>query len=191
MSGNAPFEMIRGVPLDIWLGPVAEAIPDVDNTPAGNFVTIGKTDGDQTLDVQGPNTYWSDNTQQGDTAAVRPHEMVICTFTLIDLTLENQARIMDSVSDVTTDAGPPSVRQMPLQRGGVPANYVMLMRSLTASPYGAFPAMYVLPIGTFDSIEPLTFGQDQRAEFAVEFHVMADPTQAAGDEMGYLIAQDA
>lgn len=191
MSSIAPFDVVRGVPLTIYVAPVGEAVPDVDVTPAGNWVDIGKTDGDQTLDIQGDNVYWSDNTQQGDVAAVRPHEVVMCSFTLVDVTLENMARLMDSASDVVTAAGPPAIKTLPLQRGGVPANYAMLMRSLTASPYGAFAAMYVLPLGTFDSIEPMTYGQDQRVEFAVDFHVMADPAQSAGSELGFLVAQTA
>lgn len=189
MAAIDPFDVLIGLPLTIYVAPVGEAVPDVDNTPAGNWVDVGITDGDQTSEFQGDLTFWSDNTEQGDTVATRPYEAKIFTFTLVSMTLENMGRIMDSASDVVTDAGPPATKKLPLQRGAVPNPYAMLLKASSLSPYAASPAMYVIPKGVFDGIDAINYGQDQRAEFAVEFRALADKAQPAADRLGWLIAE--
>jgi len=67
----------------------------------------------------------------------------------------------------------------------------LIFRGEAASPYGAWPGMYVLPRGVFDGEPQPTFAKDGRPALECEFHVLEDTDQDAGDEMGWLVVQSA
>jgi hypothetical protein len=190
MSSNEPFSQLTG-PTDIYVGPVGETVPAVNATPAGNWILLGPTDGEQSIQHSGALTYFRDNDHQGPVKAVRPEEGVMFAFTVVGLTLENYARYLDQASDVTSDAGPPATKTLPLKRGFTPNEYALLFKGEADSPYGAFPAMYVVPRGVFDGEPTLTRGKDQRPGLECEFQVIEDDNQADANRMGWLVAQTA
>lgn len=189
MASMEPYGQLVG-PLTIYVGPVGETVPDVDDTPAGNWVELGATDGEQSLQHGGALTFFYDNDHQGPVKATRPQEDVVVAFTLVNLTLEHYARILDQASDVASDAGPPATKTLPIKRGSVPNEYAMLFRGEVLSPYGAYPGMYVVPRGVFDGEPQPTFAKDDRAALECEFKALEDDDQADdADKLGWLVVQ--
>lgn len=189
MTSTEPYAQLAGQRLTLYIGPVGESVPAVNATPAGNWVELGETDEEHSVEHGGALTYFYDNAHQGPVKATRPEEMVIYRFNLVNLDLENYARILDQVSDVASAAGPPATKTIPLKRGSVPNEYAMLCKGSVLSPYGAFPAMYVIPRGVMDGEPQPTFAKDGRAMLEVEFTAIEDDNQSAGDELGWLVAQ--
>lgn len=191
MAGNEPFDQLAGIPLDVYVAAVGTAIPAVDVDPTGaGFTLLGPTDGEQSLQHAGELTYFRDNDYLGARKAVRSEEDVIYTFTLVGLSIENYARVLDDVANVVSDAGPPQTKKVRLGRGAIPNEYALLAKGELLSPYGAFPAQYVIPRCVFDGEPEPTFAKDGRAALETEVHALIDDAQAAGDELGWLIAQE-
>jgi hypothetical protein len=134
-------------------------------------------------------TYSRDDDHQGPVKSVRPEEEVIVRFTLVGMSLEDYARVLDRSADLVDAGGPPATRKMPLKRGAVPNEYAMLFKGSALSPYGAFPGQYVSPRGVFDGEPQPTFAKDGRPGLDCEFHALEDDTVAAADSLGYLIVQ--
>jgi hypothetical protein len=190
MANTEPYEQLVG-PLTVYVGPVGETVPAVNATPAGNWVELGSTDGEQSIQHGGALTYFYDNDHQGPVKATRPQEDIVITFTLVGLTLEHYARILDQVSDVSSDAGPPATKTLPLKRGATPNEYALLFKGSALSPYGAYPGMYVIPRGVFDGEPQPAFSKEDRAALEVEFHVIEDDDQSDADRLGWLVVQTA
>ena len=190
MASTKPFERLTGV-CDIYVAPVGETVTAVNATPCGNWVKLGATDGAQSIQSMGKLTYFNDNDHQGPVKAVRPTEEQIVKFTLVGLTLEHYARIMDTVSDVVAAAGPPATKKVPLKRGSIPSEYALLFKGSAMSPYGAYPGQYVIPRGVFDNEPISTFARDGSPALECEFHALEDDTQVEADRLGWLIVQTA
>ncbi len=188
MASSQPFEQLTGT-LQVYVAPVGEAIPAVNATPAGNWYLLGPTDGEQSVQHSGPLTYFRDNDHQGPVKAVRPEEDVIIRFTQVGLALEDYARVLDDVANIVTAGGPPATKTMPLKRGQIPNEYAMLFKGLTASPYGAFPGMYVLPRCVFDAEPQPTFAKDGRPGLECEVYAIEDDNQTDINRLGWLVVQ--
>lgn len=190
MINNAPFEQLTGT-LSLYLGPASEAKPDVDDAPAGNWALVGPTDGDQEMEHSQSLEYFSDNDHSGKVKAARTEEDTILKATIVGLTLENYAKLMSAVSNVTTVVGPPAIKKLPLKRGFDVTQYALLWRGTGQSPYGNFPAQYYVPLCVVDGSPTVTRAKDGRPGLEVEFHVLEDDSQSAGEEMGWVEAQTA
>jgi len=193
MAYKEPFEQLTGT-LTVYIAPHTSplSVPDVDDTPTSPWVELGDTDGEQSIQHAGALTYFRDNANQGPRKAVRPEEDVIITFTLVGLTLENYARMLDDVDDVEeTSAGAATIgtKKLPLERGFSPTEYGILLKGEAISPYGVWPGMYVVTRGVFDGEPTPTFAKDGRPGLEVEFHAIVDENQDAGEELGWLIVQ--
>ncbi len=191
MASIAPFDQLDGLAVTIYLAPVGEAVPAVNAAPAGNWIEFGETDGEQSLQHKGALTYFRTNKYQGPRKAVRPVEDVVFTATIVSLTLENYARILDRVADVVAAGGPPAIKTMPLERGRFPNQYAMLIKGEIMSPYGAFPAMYVVPIVVLDGEPTATIARDGRVGLEIQATAIVDTTQTAGKQLGWMVAQTA
>lgn len=189
MANIEPFEILDGIPLTVYLGPVGEPVPDVDDLPAGNWIEFGETEGDQTIQHQGALTLLRTNKYNGPRKALRPEEGLIYTFTLVSLTLEHYARVLNNVANVVAAGGPPATKRIPLARGRFPTQYVLLAKAATLSPYAALPAQYVIPIVVFDGEPTATYSKSGMASLEIAATAITDDSQSAGDELGYLIAQ--
>lgn len=189
MANNAPFDQLVGQALVIYLGPVGEPVPAVNTTPAGNWVRLGKTDGGQKFHYIGDLEYISDDDHRASVLAYRPEDNFEIEATMVQLTLEHWARVTSALANVVSAGGPPATKTMPIVRGGYPTRYAMLLKSNIMSPYGAFPGMGVIPIGVFGGEPELMFSKDERAGLEFTFRALADDTQAANYELGWVVVQ--
>jgi len=195
MSSVTPFGRLTG-PLRLYVAPSTEAIPDLDAAPAGNWVELGETDGDQTVDWVGSLTGFSDNDATGMRKHVRDTEGLTVTATLVNLTLEHRARVfsMTSGAVTTTTSGALAVKELAHRRGYCPTRYSLLLRGGVLngeddSPYGAWPGQRYVPLGVFDGepSEVRSKGGSPGLEFI--FTAEWDDTAAAGREFGYMQVQ--
>ena len=185
-----PYEQIVGSGT-VYLAPAGEAKPDVDTTPAGNWIAMGATDGGLSIDDEGDLEFWMDDQHQGPRKATRPEEHKKFTSTFVDLTLETYARLLSAVGNVSTDAGPPAIKKLALKRGFDPTEYTFLFRAEMQSPYGSLPAQYFVPRAVIDGSPSPVYAKDERAAVEVTFEALEDTTQSAGDELGWWEAQTA
>ena len=196
MASQTPYYRLTGTWL-FWLAPAQEAKPNLDATPAGNWVALGETDGDQTLQYTGTLTAFTDNSHTGRVKHVRPEEGFSVQFSLAKLELESLAKINSmATSDITTTtSGALNVKQLPNKRGFVPTRYALLARggavsgSNVMSPYGSLPAQLWIPQGVFDGEPSMVFSKGGSPTPQVTFIAEEDDTQSAGNEFGYLEVQ--
>lgn len=196
MASQTPFARLTGT-WRIYLAPAQEAKPNLDASPAGNWVELGETDGDQVLKFAGGLEAMSDNKHTGPVKHVRPEEGLEFTFSLVSLTQENLAKINSmATSDITTTtSGALAVKRLPLKRGFVPTRYALLARggatpsTNAMSPYGAWPAQLWIPQGVFDGEPELAFSKGGSPAPEATFVAQMDDTQSAGNEFGFLEVQ--
>lgn len=193
MAANEPFDMLTG-PVVCYIAPATEAEPDVntaDPTSGTNWVLLGPTDGEQTVAFSGDIEIHRDNDHQGPVKTTRPEEQVQITLPVVGLTLENLGYILNSVSNVASDAGPPATKALPLKRGFDLTEYSLLLKGEADSPYGAFPGQTYVPRCVAGGEPEITRGKEGHPMAEVVFEVMEDDDQAAGDEMGHTTVQTA
>lgn len=190
MPTNTPYTRLVGT-WTVYVAPTGEAKPDVDDAPAGNWAELGPTDGEQSVANMGRLTYFRDNDNQGPVKAVRPEEEVVATFTLVGLSLENYATILHDSGNVSTDAGPPAIKSIGLQRGFDPNEYALLLRGSLDSPYGAFPGQIYIPRCVEDGEPTMTRARDGSPGLECEFHALEDSGEAAGETLGVWEVQTA
>ena len=190
MAANTPFSQLTGA-LKVYLALYGETIPDVDALPGGNWVEFGATDGDQSFKHSGKVTFFKDNDHQGNVTGVRSEEDPTVKLKVVDLTLENWAKIISGTSKLvngTTTLGS-ATRKLPVKRGAALVEYAMLLKGDTISPYGLYPGMFVIPRLVFSSEPEIKFGKNLRGSLDVEGHVMEDDAQAEDDKLGWLIVR--
>lgn len=190
MGANKPFDMLTG-PVTVYIAPAVEAEPDVDTTPAGNWVEFGATDGEQTAAYSGDIELHRDNDHQGPVKATRPEEQVQITIPLVGLTLENVGYVLNSVSKVSSDAGPPATKKLPNKRGFDLTEYSLLLRGEADSPYGAFPGQTYIPRCVAGGEPEIVRGKEGHPIVETIFETLEDDTQAADEEMGWTTVQTA
>jgi len=193
MTTNTPYGQLVGT-CKLYVAPlsagVAEAEDAVNVTPSGNWVELGETDGDQSVQRTGALTYFSDNDHTGNRKAVRPEEGMIISATLVNLTLEQRAYVLSMAqSDITTAAGPPAIKSMPNKRGFIPTVYSLILKGTVDSPYGALPAQYYIPMGVFDGEPTEVRAKDGRPGLEFAFTALEDTAQSSGEEFGIMTAQ--
>lgn len=188
MASSEPFGQLTGS-LQVYISPQGTAVPAVNATPGGSWFLLGATDGEQKIKHAGKLTYFRDNDHQGPVKGVRPEEDVMVEFSLVNLVLENYARILNNVANLVSAGGPPATRTMYLKRGAIPTEYSFLFKGLAVSPYGAFPAMYVLTRAIFDDEPEPTFAKDGRPALACNAVVLEDDDYTDTQRMGWFVAQ--
>ena len=197
MASKAPFAQLTGT-WKFWIAAMSTAIPDLDAVPPGAWAELGATDGDQSMQWLGSLTMFSDNNTTGPRKHVRPEEGFNVGATLVNLTLEDIARVlsMDVAEVTTTTSGALSVKNLPLKRGFIPNCYAILARggavvaNNTMSGYLAAPAQLWIPRGVFDGEPTMSFSKSNRPGIQFQFVAEVDDTQPAGYEFGYLMMQE-
>lgn len=178
----AGYENLIGV-LDLYVAAYGTAEPAVGSAVPATWAELGCTDGDQTEDHGvGDLTKFYDNCHRGPVKTVLGQQDPIFTATLIELTLENLARIFIAVGSVVTDG---TVKKLPLKRNYYQTEYAFLAKSSTDSPYLSGAGQLYLPRGVFDGKFSVTRSKTGRAGFAIAFHALEDDAQAAGYELGW------
>lgn len=192
MAGSNPFSQLTGA-LRVWVAPYGETVPDINILPAGNWVQLGSTDGDQKLKHGAKTTTFKDNDHQGPVKVIRHEEDIDLKFKVVDLTVENYALIIAHVGRVIsgTTVTTPTVnyKKLGLKRGATIYEYALLFRGDTISPYGIYPGMYVLPRVVNVSEPETTWGKNQRPALEVAIQVLEDDAQPEDDKLGWLIVQ--
>lgn len=190
MATNTPFSQLTGS-LTVFLALYGETVPDVDVLPGGNWVELGATDGDQSIKYGGKVTFFKDNDHQGDVTGIRSEESPMVKIKVVDLTMENWAKIIASTSSIvsgTTTAGS-TTKKLPIKRGAALVEYAMLLKGDALSPYGLYPGMFVIPRLVFSNEPEVKFGKSLRGSLDAEGHVLEDDAQAEADALGWLIVK--
>lgn len=193
-----PYEIVMS-PFEVYLAPVGEVFPDVDETPAGNWVLLG-TNGkynysEDGVTVSHEQTISAHRTlgSTGPIKAARTEENLIVSLVLEDLTAEGYAKILNnvSVSDVAAGAGTPGHRDITLRQGPSVSTFAVLVKGPSA--YGdSWNSQYQIPRAFQNGSPAPVFNKGDAAGLAVEFMALEDPDAATDAErFGKLVVQDA
>ncbi len=188
MAVQAPYTQLVGT-VTFFLAPASTAEPAVNATPSATWTELGTTDGDQIIEKKGPLTKFYDNSHQGPVKSHRPEENVMVRATLVNLTLEDVARITNDLNLLVSAAGPPAIRQLPFKSGETPVEYALLMKGVSDSPYGDFPGQNYFPRVVFEGEFTRTRSKTDRDAIEFEATVLEDDNQPKGREMGWATVQ--
>jgi hypothetical protein len=185
MAAMQPYAQLVGT-VKIYLAPYGEAEPNINSVPGANWIELGATEGEQSIEEAGDLTKFYDNDHQGPVKATLPQEDIMVNFTLVDMTLEKVARIKGNVSAVvSTTMNGVNVKQLPFKRGATPTEYALLWRGEADSPYGMLPGQNYFPRGVFNGAGTRTRAKDARQAVESQFHVLEDDNQSEGKRMGW------
>lgn len=191
---SQPFEIIAA-PFEVYLAPVGTAFPAIDATPTTPWEILG-TSGSKNITEDGI-TVTSEQTVErvytlgttGPVKAFRTQENLMIEFTLMDVSLEHYAKVLNNatVTDVAAGPGTAGYREIPLMQGATVATYALLMRG-GVSPYGdGFAMQYQVPIAYQDQNPAPVYVKGSPAGLQCRFVALVDETQG----FGKLVAQDA
>lgn len=195
----AAYAEVIGNPYEIWVAPVGTAFPDVDEAPTGDWEEFGTNginnqgDGGVTLTIGGGSV--SKFTPAGGVLPVkgwRTEQAMAVTFSVVDTTVEELAKILDSAAVTSTAAasGVPGKKSVSLELP-IELEYVSLLaRGL--SPYddggGSMIAQYKFTrVSQEGDIAPV-YQKGTPAELACTFGVYGD---VEGNDPAVYEAQDA
>lgn len=190
MTNVEPYEILVGVGT-LYVGPAQETEPDLDATPAGNWVDLGETDGGVTITpTQSTTTFNTDQTTAA-VKAIRTSESLTVETNLAQVTLERLAEVLSqTVVDTPPTTADIGTREIPLYRGPDVTVKALLFRG--NSPYGDFPAQYYIPYGFFDGDTGQAYTKEGKTLIPIAFMALADPNAAsASAKFGRYVAQDA
>lgn len=193
-----PYEIIMS-PFEVWVAPVGESYPDVDETPAGNWAKLG-TNGKFNYSEDGVTVTHNQSVSAhrtlgstGPVKATRTEEDLMVSLVLEDLTAEQYAKILNNVSvtDTPPGAGTPGTRDFTLRQGRDVSTFALLVKG--PSSYGdSFNAQYQVPRVFQNGNPALVFNKGDAAGLAVEFMALEDPNAASeAERFGKLVIQDA
>jgi hypothetical protein len=191
----SPYEIIVS-PYEVWLAPVGEAFPDVDETPAGNWAKLG-TNGncnysDDGVQVTHEQEFSEIFTLCSNAPAKisRSSEAVTVGLTLLDVSIEQYAKILNfqTLTDTPAAAGVPGTREIWLEQGVTVQTRALLCRGI--SPYGDNLTMqYQVPV-VYQAENPAPiYHKEDPAGLLCLFRVLADTSASEGERFGKLIAQ--
>lgn len=185
---TTPFEIIAG-PANVWVAPVAEAYPDVDDAPAGNWSSLGQTDGGVSAQhSQSINLLMTDQSS-GPRKAIRTEEHLVLSMVLAEITLERLAKVLNNVA-VTSAGGPPATKSIPLHAGFDVARFALLVRG--PSPYLNANMDYRVPIVVQTEEPELVFTRENKVGVSTRWEAIEDTSASTESErFGVLIAQSA
>ena len=186
------YELLHGAG-SLYVAPIGEAFPDVETTPAGNWVALGETKDGVTVNYDESIEVVRVDQETGGVKAIRTEEDMMIETSLAIGTLANLSYFLNgnTVTDTAAGAGTIGTQEIANYRGGVVQEYAILFRA--SSPYGAsYPAQYELPRGYFEGPAGLEYVKDNTVVIPCVFHALVDLTASTDDEkFGKLIAQDA
>lgn len=182
---SAPYEIVAA-PLTLYLAAVGTAFPAVNAAPAGTWTKLG-TSGDK--NYEGGVTVTHEQTTTtftpgGGTAprkAWRTEEALRIAVTLVDLSPEQYAKILNDVA-VTTTAGPPATKDFNLLQGLDVARFALLARG--KSPVlDTVNAQYQVPIVIQSGNPEPVYQKGEPAGLAIEFMALEDAALGFGKLM--------
>lgn len=185
------YELLTGVGT-LYIAPAGEAKPVLSAAPAGNWVSLGETDGG--VKVIKTQTIEKHRTDQrvGIVKAHRTEEGQTIETNLAQATLENFVNVVGgSVTDTAPGVGTIGYRSVKNYKGKVVEEFALLFRG--DSPYGAgFVGQYYVPRGFMDDDVETEFTKDGKTLIPVKFEAMEDlDAGSAEDRFGQYDYQDA
>lgn len=195
---SEPYEIIVS-PYQIYLAPVSETVPELDDVPAGNWILLG-TNGKDNYAEDGVTVAHEQSLSvirtlgtTGGIKVVRTEEELTISLILFDMSIEHYAKILNGVTlvDVAAAALTPGHRDLTLRQGPDVTTFALLCRG--KSPYGdAFNAQYAVPI-VYQSGNPSpVYNKGDAAGLALTFSALEDPNAATRAlRFGELQSQDA
>lgn len=194
---TSPFSMVVG-PGELYVAPTGESFPSVDETPEGNWSKLG-ADGSRSFTEDGLTISNEQSLSEryvvgstGARKAVRTQETMSVSGTLVDLTIENIAKILNDASVTETDEGASQIgtHEVDVYRGGDVNQFAVLIRY--DSPYGdTWQTQVEIPVMYSSGNLEYTLNKET-SEVSFEFTALEDPDAATSSErFGRIIAQDA
>ncbi len=194
---NTPYEIVVA-PFAVYVGPYGEAFPAVEVAPAGNWVLLG-TNGTENMDESGLTVGHEQTIDLHHVYGVTPpvkatrsQSQIKITFTLLDLTLEEYARILDDQTVTTTGQGGGSAgfKDVNMGLGLSVSEKAYLVRGAGASPEGTtWNMQYQVPRAFVSGSPSVVFTKTAPAALEFELTQLYDTAAAAGEEMGTLLTQ--
>lgn len=196
-----PYQIVAG-PFEVYVAPVGESFPAIDDSPPGGNWTLLGTNGAEEYNEEGVTVAHDETIEDfrmlGATGAVKSNrvsESLAIRFTLHDLTLEQYAAALNfnTVTETAAGAGTQGFKEVNLYRGFVVAQRALLVRGTGLSPYGdTFDVDYQVPRTRVASSPEVVFRKDQPAGLSLEFMALIDLNAAnEGERFGKLIAANA
>ena len=189
---TAPFELVSG-PVTIYTATASTAAPEISDDPPTAWSTLGKNgaknygDGGVTIT---PEQSIEEQMVLGSTApqkAFRTEEHLTLSVTLVDVTAETLAKVMNGtdVTDTVATSSAAGNKEFDLLRGSDVEDFALLVRGF--SPYAAsMNAQYWLPRAYVSSVGELNYAKGSAAGTEIVFAALEDST----DGFGQYIAQN-
>lgn len=185
---SAPYEVLACANLRVWLAAANTAEPLVDTAPSASYTLLG-ANGADSIEDNGVVVKHEQNlkgfTPLGSTALVkvwRESEGVSVEFTLVDLTAEMYAKVMNGAAITTTasSSGVPGSKSVPIYQGHDVTLFALLFRG-NVSPYGdSMNFQYWLPVvAQSDGPSPL-YKKADPAGLKLQFMAIKDSTNGLG-----------
>jgi hypothetical protein len=125
----------------------------------------------------------------GPVKALRTEEGLEVNFSLVDLTLENYALVLNS-NTVTAAAGPPAIKTLPIHKGVHVDLRAMLIRG--RSPYGNLPLQYQIPVVYQSESPSVDYIKTDKSVLACVWTALEDLSASTdADRFGQIVAQTA
>lgn len=193
-----PLEVVAA-PFEIWIAPVGESFPNIEDAPVGNWVKIG-TSGNRSITEDGVTVSHPQTNEEfrslgstGPIKAFRTEESLIITFTIADITLENYKHALNqnTVTD-TPVGGNAGFRDIDIYLGLTLDQRALLVRGLNASPYLAnTDIQYQVPVVYENGSPEIVSQKGTPIGLALEYIAIEDPNAStSADRFGKLIAMD-
>ena len=195
---SIPLEVVAA-PFEIWIGPVGESFPAIEDTPTGNWVKIG-TSGNRSITEDGVTVQHPQTIEQfrslgstGPIKAFRTEEGLIITFAIADITLENYKHALgqNTVTD-TPVGGNAGFRDIDIYQGLDLDQRALLVRGLNASPYLALTDIqWQVPVVYENGSPEIVSQKGTPIVIALEYIAIEDPNAStADDRFGKIIMMD-
>lgn len=185
------YEILTGVGT-LYIAPAGEAKPDLDDAPAGNWVSVGETDGGVKVTKMQNIEAFSSDQRTGKVKAIRTEEGLTVETNLLQGTLENLVNVINgTVTDTPAGVGAVGFRSLPMYAGATVEEYALLFRG--KSPYGAtFIGQFYVPRGYMDDDVEMEFTKEGKVLIPVKFEALEDLDAAnEEDRFGTFDYQDA
>lgn len=180
---SAPYEIVAA-PLTVYVAPVGTAFPAVNAAPGGSWFKLG-SNGTKNYDAKGVTVTHNETIQSftpaGGTAkrkVFRTDEQFLIDFDLVDLTIEQYAKIMNDAT-VNVTAGPPATKDFNLQQGMTVTTFALLARGVS-SVNDQLPAQYQVPLAYENGATKPVYAKSAGTALAVQFEALEDAVLGFG-----------
>ena len=180
-----PFEIIAGA-ADVWVGPPLEPDVAINVVPGANWVKLG-TSGSKDYDEEGVVLHAEQDIAEffglggtGPQKAFRNREGFWVTFNLHDATLESFKQALNQ-SAITTLAGPPAEKTIPLLQGATVVTRALLVRSsVSAYADSANVTQLWIPLAYQRANLEAAFKKNEARGLAMDWRALQDVTNGFG-----------